>query len=373
MADLRSWFRRHLNDPQVMTLVLIILALAAVVYFFGSMLAPVLAAVVIAYLLEGLVHRLERRQVPHLASVLLVFFGFLAFLVFSAFGVLPIAIRQLTQLAQQAPRLLEAARVELSHLPARFPAISEQQVNDALSGLGSELIGLGQTVLSYSLASVVTALTIAVYLILVPILVFFLLKDRDRILAWMAGFLPRDRPLANQVWAEVDAQIGNYARGKVWEILIVGSATFLMFRLLGLQYALLLAVLTGFSVLIPYIGALLVTFPVAVVAFLQWGVEPEFWWVILAYGIIQFIDGNLLVPLLFSEAVNLHPVAIIAAVLVFGGLWGFWGVFFAIPLATVIQAVLRAWPRQPELAVPPTETVATAEEGASPARGGDAS
>jgi putative permease len=65
----------------------------------------------------------------------------------------------------------------------------------------------------------------------------------------------------------------------------------------------------------------------------------------IAYAIIQALDGNVLVPLLFSEALNLHPVAIIVAILVFGGLWGFWGIFFAIPLATVVQAVLKAWPR----------------------------
>jgi len=64
----------------------------------------------------------------------------------------------------------------------------------------------------------------------------------------------------------------------------------------------------------------------------------------IAYGIIQALDGNLLVPLLFSEAVNLHPVTIIIAVILFGGLWGFWGVFFAIPLATLVKAILNAWP-----------------------------
>jgi len=111
-----------------------------------------------------------------------------------------------------------------------------------------------------------------------------------------------------------------------------------------LQYALLLAVLTGLSVLIPYIGAAAVTIPVALVALFQWGPTADFYYVLLAYGIIQALDGNLLAPLLFSEVVNLHPVAIIVAILVFGGLWGFWGVFFAIPLATLINAVLRAWP-----------------------------
>ena len=118
--------------------------------------------------------------------------------------------------------------------------------------------------------------------------------------------------------------------------------------MLGLQYAALLATLVGLSVLIPYIGAAVVTLTIALVGFLQWGWGWDFVQLMIAYAIIQALDGNVLVPLLFSEAVNLHPVAIIVAILVFGGLWGFWGVFFAIPLATVVQAVLKAWPRNSE-------------------------
>ncbi len=95
---------------------------------------------------------------------------------------------------------------------------------------------------------------------------------------------------------------------------------------------------------IPFVGAAVVTLPVAMVAYFQWGWSSEFIYLMLAYTAIQALDGNVLVPLLFSEAVNLHPVAIILAVLVFGGLWGFWGVFFAIPLATLVKAILYAWP-----------------------------
>ena len=95
--------------------------------------------------------------------------------------------------------------------------------------------------------------------------------------------------------------------------------------------------------LIPYVGAALVTIPVLAVALVQFGLGSEFWYIFIAYSIIQALDGNLLVPLLFSEAVSLHPLYIIIAVLFFGGLWGFWGVFFAIPLATLVKAVLSAW------------------------------
>ena len=120
----------------------------------------------------------------------------------------------------------------------------------------------------------------------------------------------------------------------------------------------LLALLNGVSVLVPYIGAAVVTFPVALVAYFQWGFTSDFGILMGAYFVIQALDGNALVPVLFSEVVNLHPVAIITAVLVFGGLWGFWGVFFAIPLATLVQAVLTAWPTS---AVEPDEPTTITE------------
>jgi putative permease len=121
--------------------------------------------------------------------------------------------------------------------------------------------------------------------------------------------------------------------------------SYVVFLVLGLNYAALLALLVGLSVLIPYIGATAVTVPVLLVGYVQWGYSGEFFWLFVAYGFIQFLDANLLVPLLFSEVVNLHPVAIIISVLFFGGIWGFWGVFFAIPLATMVKAVYSAWPR----------------------------
>ena len=160
-----------------------------------------------------------------------------------------------------------------------------------------------------------------------------------------SGVLPGERGLADLVWIEVDRQIGNYVRGKFWEIIIVWAASLLAFSFFGLQYAMLLAVLVGLSVVVPYVGATVVTFPVLLVAWFQWGWSSDFIYLGITYLVIQAIDGNVLVPLLFSEVVNLHPVAIIVAILVFGGLWGFWGVFFAIPLGTLVKAVLTAWPR----------------------------
>jgi putative permease len=207
---------------------------------------------------------------------------------------------------------------------------------------------LGQHILAISLASVANIINILVYLVLVPFLVFFLLKDKQIILIWIDHHLPRNRTLAQNLWRDLDQQIGNYIRGKSWEILIVGGAAYLTFLLLGVNYALLLATLTGLSVLIPYIGAAAVTIPIVLIGYFQWGASSELAWLMVAYGVLQAIDGNVLAPLLFAKVVNLHPVAIIVSILIFGGLWGFWGIFFAIPLATLVSAVLTSWPRTVE-------------------------
>jgi putative permease len=345
MESIRAWFQRHLADPQVMALAVVLVAGFFIIFLTGEMLTPVIASIVIAYLLEGMVGVFERNGLPRLVAVLAVFLGFMAFMVFVTFALLPLLSRQATQLFQLLPEMLTSGQNALMQLPQRYPELfSEAQIRDLINNIRIEALSYGQHVVSLSVSSVVSIIAVAVYLILMPLMVFFFLKDKTRIINWFVRFLPRDRRLLTQVWTEVDRQIGNYVRGKFIEILIVWVVTYLTFVIMEMRFSMLLGVLVGLSVLIPYIGAAAVTIPVAVLAYFQWGVGPEFWSLMVAYGIIQALDGNVLVPLLFSEVVNIHPVAIIVAVLVFGGLWGFWGVFFAIPLATLVQAVLKAWP-----------------------------
>jgi putative permease len=341
----RNWFSRHLSDPQVIGLAFVLIIGFILIYVAGEMLTPVIASVIIAYLLEGVVSSVERRRIPRLPAVVAVFAMFMAGLVFFIFGLLPLLSRQATQLANRLPDMLSRGQELLLTLPARYPdLITTDQVNEIISALRLEFLGLGQQAVSMSLSSLIGIITVLVYLVLMPLMLFFFLKDKAQIIYWFQGFLPQERRLIGEVWRDVDIQIANYVRGKFIEIMIVGVVTYVAFLLLDLQFALLLGVVNGLSVLIPYIGATVVTFPIAIVALFQFGLTPEFAWLMGAYLVIQALDGNVLVPLLFSEVVNLHPIAIIVSILLFGGLWGFWGVFFAIPLATLVQAVLKAWP-----------------------------
>jgi putative permease len=346
MNLLTSWFKRTFADPQVVILGIVLVAGFAIILGLGRILAPFFASVVIAYLLEAAVTRLQKVGLSRLASVLLVFLLFLAGLFFLLFGLVPMLTRQLTQLVQQLPNYISQGQELLLQLPNRYPQmISEEQIQHLISNVGNELAVAGQQFLTWSLTSVGNVVGLLVLLVLIPVLVFFLLKDKRQLIDWFKGFLPSERHLVSSIWADVEAQIANYVRGKAGEIVIVGAVSYITFVSLGLQYSALLATMVGFSVLIPYIGAAVITLPIAFVAYFQWGWGWDFGQVMIAYAIIQALDGNVLVPLLFSEALNLHPVAIIVAILVFGGLWGFWGIFFAIPLATVVQAVLKAWPR----------------------------
>lgn len=350
MEFIKNWFRRHFSDPQLVILALLLIIGSVLIIILGGMLAPVLASVVLAYLLEGLVGFMERRRIPRLIAVLSVFFTFMIFLLFLLLGLFPLLWQQVGQLFQQLPSMISWSQRELMRLPERYPDfISAQQVLDLISVLRSELGSLGQRILSLSVASVRSLISILVYIFLMPLLTFFFLKDKYRLVQWFTGFLPDNRSLVTEVWREVDQQIGNYIRGKFWEILIVWAASYLIFAILELQFAILISFFVGLSVLIPYIGAIVMVLPVASISYFQWGLCSHFAYVVAAYVVIQILDGNVLVTLLFSEVVNLHPIAIIVAVLVFGGIWGFWGVFFAIPLATLVQAVLKAWSRSSRL------------------------
>ncbi|BBL75728.1 AI-2E family transporter [Methylomagnum ishizawai] len=341
-----DWIKKVLPNTQAISLALLLALGFGLVIGLGKMLMPVFAAGVIAYLLEGIVKAGERRKLPRLAAVLVVYLLFLAFVLFLLVALLPLLYQQSMQFITQLPAWANSAQTLIMELPQRYPGfITETQLVEITATMRKDLLSWGQSMLTYSYSSLVSIITLTVYLILMPFLVFFFLKDKERILAWFIQYLPRDRHLSGKVWDEVDMQIGNYVRGKFIEVLALLIASLATFALMGLNYPLLLAVLIGLSAIIPYVGATLVTFPVVIVAFFQWGMGDEFWYLILAYSIIQALDAVVLIPLLFSEVVNLHPVAIIVAILFFGGIWGFWGVFFAIPLATLVKAVLNAWPR----------------------------
>jgi perM family permease len=342
----KSWYNRRFTDPQAMGLAAILLFGFVSIYFFSDLIAPLLVAIVLAYLLEWPVRLLnEKLKCPRLLAVTLALGSFISLVFVVVLVLIPNLWAQLANLLSDLPHMFNRFNEWLLSLPERYPELIDAQTVESIFGTVKEkILNLGESALKLSLASIMNLVTLGIYAFLVPLMVFFLLKDKRQLIEGVSRFLPRNRTLASKVWVEMQQQIANYIRGKLVEILVVTAVTYAIFLTFGLNYPLLLAVAVGFSVLVPYIGAVLVTIPVVLVAIFQFGDTHTFWYILIAFVVSQLLDGNILVPFLFSEVVNLHPLIIIIAVLIFGGLWGFWGVFFAIPLATLVKAVVNAWP-----------------------------
>ena len=347
---LRNWFQRRFSDPNAVTLTILLVIGFTVIMLWGSILAPFLVAIVFAYLLEGPTHQLQRIGLSRAIAATLVFTTFILFMLLLMIFLVPVVWEQSFNLVRELPKIAQSWDQLMIQAQEYAPAFIEpQQIRTFSENMTSRLLSLGEAVVAQSLSSIVNAFTLLIYLVIVPLLVFFMLKDKDTLLGHFNRVLPKQRRMIAQVSLEMNIQIRNYIRGKALEILIVGIVSYVVLALFDLRYAALLATLVGFSVLIPYIGAAVVTVPIALVGLFQFGMSTTLLWLVVTYLIIQALDGNVLVPLLFSEAVSLHPIYIIGAVLVFGAIWGFWGVFFAIPLASLVKAVITAFSEQRRL------------------------
>ena len=174
MELLTNWFKRSFSDPQVVILGLFLVVGFAVIIGLGKWLAPMFASLVIAYLLEAIVVQLQKLGLSRMAAVIIVFLLFMATLLFLLFGLVPIVTRQLTQLVQQFPEYIARGQTLLRQLPENYPQlVSAEQVDVIIAQLGQELANLGQQALGWSLSSVASVITLVVFLVLMPVLVFF--------------------------------------------------------------------------------------------------------------------------------------------------------------------------------------------------------
>lgn len=202
---------------------------------------------------------------------------------------------------------------------------------------------IGKTVISASMLSIVILTKWLVYFFLIPILIFFFFKDYKKIMQTFLITMPEKSKFWKNIWESTNVQLNNYIRGKIIEILIVTFITLILFRYYNIVYSDLLAFIVGVSVIVPYVGIMVVSIPIFLISAIQLGLSSDFFYMIFFYIIIQFLDGNLLVPILFSEAVNLHPITIIFSVIVLGSLFKIYGLFFAIPIAIIIKAIIKIY------------------------------
>jgi putative permease len=345
---IKDWYIDNFTDPNQVSLALVLIFSIVVTYILVQTIAPILVAIVLAYMLEGLVqHLMKITTATRHFSVIVVFFLFLIISILTLFMLLPLLLDQLTLLVKSLPEIFNKSKQLILGLYDENEYMPKDYIDNIFLGLQGETSKVGNSIFTFSLASAGGLFAIIVYAILVPIMIFFMLFDKETINSWIARFFPKKLELTRRAYSELNLKIGNYIRCKFIEIMIVWISSFILFFALGLNYSLLLSFLCGLSVIIPYVGMIAVTIPIILVAYFQWALGSEFWYVIIGHLLIQAVDGNVVVPILFSDAVNIHPFAILLSILFFGSVWGIWGVFFAIPLAVLISTILNVWPERP--------------------------
>ena len=341
----KNIFRRIFSNEETVIFFLIILSTLILFSLFIEVLTPFIISIVVAYLLVGLQKKIETYGFSQSVSTIIAFSVFIIVGAAMFTWLIPLLYVQLQSFVLDIPRIFNEFLNFVSTIPAAFPdLVNSDQISVFFQAVSSELSSITQNIVKSSISGIQSTITVLLYIILFPILVYFFLFDRKNIIEGCLSIIPGDRAMLSQVWSEMDIQLSNYVRGKVLEIFIVGIAAAILFASFSLNYGALLAVLVGLSVLIPYVGAFSITIPIVIIGLLQFGLGTQFYLLIGFYLLLQFLDGNLLVPIIFSEAVKLHPLVIILAVFIFGSIFGFWGVFFSIPLATFIKAVWNAWP-----------------------------
>ena len=336
------------SNEETIIFSLVILLFFLVISFFGSIITPFMISIVVAYLLVGMQKKIQSYDVSANVALIITFSVFIITGAALLIWLVPLLYIQLQAFILDVPNLINNFLEFISGLPAKFPdLVSSEQIAIFFQAVSEEVSAIAQNIVKSSISGIQSAITFLLYIILFPILVYFFLFDRKNIIEGFIKIIPGKRKMLTNIWAEMDIQLSNYVRGKTIEIFIVGIAAAIIFVSLGLKYSALLSVLVGLSVIIPFVGAFLVTIPIVVVGLLQFGLGTEFYLLIGLYLLLQALDGNLLVPIIFSDSVKLHPVVIILAVFIFGSMFGFWGVFFSIPIATFIKAVWNAWPSSP--------------------------
>ena len=343
---LKGFFRNYFYEEEQFAALFLLIIAGILLYFIGSTITPIFVSILIAYLLNGVMNFFERKNYSKKTAF---YFSFTIFLVFYLIVLvsLPYVTGQIASLINELPAIVAFVQNLFDNLIIRYPNFfTTEQVEEIFASSTSFIPSIAEQVLIQLNTGFSAIMNALIFLILTPILVFFFLKDKSEMLSYVTYFLPNKRILLSQIWSDLNTQLFGYVRGKALEMIIVGSVTTLAFLILGVNYSVILGILVGMSVLIPLFGAILVTIPVVAIGLFQWGLDTPFFIFLFIYLLIQILDGNVLFPLLMGNEVNLHPVLIILAILVFGGIWGFWGLLLAVPIATLIRAVFKVWPKK---------------------------
>jgi len=335
-----------LADPRLWGWLAIALAAGGLLYALSPILAPFLAGAILAYVLNPLVGRLTGRYLPRIMAVVLVLLFALALVVALALVIVPLFIKELRMLAERLPGFINWLNQSAAPWLAEHLGIAVQFDLDTLKQMAGGAFEAQQGLLSKLLGSAhiggLVLLGILVNLLLIPVVLFFLLRDWNEIIARVDGFIPRHlHARARGIFGEIDAVLAEFLRGQLLVMLAMSVYYVAALWLTSLEFALPIGLITGLLVFVPFVGSATGFVLATIAAFLQFGDLADVAWVWLAIGLGQALEGMAVTPLLVGERIGLHPVAVIFALLAFGQIFGFFGVLLALPASAALLVALR--------------------------------
>lgn len=312
---------------------------AAVLFFIGKIIFPFLVAAFIAYLLSPLVSFLERYKLKKTIAIILIYIVAAIFLSIIIYQSVPVMIRELEELSKQLPQLenqYEHMLHQMYQATAFLPETIQTKVDHVLSHLAEE----GDQKVTKALDGLVHGTDMIVILAAIPVLVFYYLKDYSTIKQWLQSIVrPRHHERMERILLAIDESLGGYVRGQVLLSSVITAAAYVVYYMLDLKYALLLAIVMGAMNVIPYFGPIIGTIPAALIALTM--SFRLFLFVILFNLLIQLLESSLLSPYIMGKHVHIHPIVLIFTLLAGAELGGIIGMIIAVPTVTILRGVYK--------------------------------
>lgn len=306
--------------------------------FSWQLLAPFIIACFIAYLLYPVIKKIHSYQIPKGLAILLIYLLFFGGIAFLSYRFYPRIVLQLSDLNEHLPQLIQMYETTIFQVYESTSFLPET-VHDKMDELISSIEKNLDTLTGKLIGGLTKIFDMIVFITVLPVLVFYFLKDFEEIKQYFLKFIPEKyRPICWNIVQGIDESLGNYIRGQLLVSLFVSLVTYLTFELLNIEYSLLLAIIMGLTNIIPYFGPIIGAVPAVAIAATMSSKTVIF--VLIAVFVIQLIESNLIAPYIVGRSIAIHPIAIIFALLLGGNLAGITGMILAVPLLTMSREVV---------------------------------
>jgi len=340
---------RKTNYPAIFLALAVAAVLTIFLYYSRRVVIPFFVAFALAYLLDPLVDRMEKWKLSRTLSVVSLMAAFFALMLGAGLLVFPMLRVQAENLAKNLPGYIEVVQNWLRPVLEKIAGLDQAKIQDLLNeGMARfgevplKILTFVSSFLWDSLSNLFDMILMAANLVIIPVVMFYLLRDYDRIIDKILALIPpRFKDAIVDTVSEVDRVLANFVRGQLMVAFLMGTLYSLGLFAVGTPMSLFIGFLAGLANLVPYLGVIVGFVPAAVLTYLQVQELTPILWVMGVFGVVQMLEGLVITPRILGENIGLHPVAVMFAVLLGGELFGLTGIILGVPVVAVLNVLIR--------------------------------